>query len=55
MGRLNLIGLLVLTHEKAGYFSADQQLLLRAIASQAAIAVEGALAFTGLAPVGNPA
>jgi CheY-like chemotaxis protein len=54
LGRLNLIGLLLFTHERAGYFSPDQQLLLRAIASQAAIAVEGALAFSGLVPVGNP-
>ncbi|MFZ5822670.1 MAG: response regulator [Chloroflexota bacterium] len=41
-GRLDLIGLLVLTHEKVKYFNTDHQLLLQAIASQAAIAVENA-------------
>ncbi len=39
-GRLDLIGLLVLFHEQTGYFNAGHQLLLQAIASQAAIAVE---------------
>jgi len=41
-GRLDLIGLLVLTHEKAHYFNTDHQMLLQAIASQAAIAAENA-------------
>ncbi|GAB4503262.1 MAG: hypothetical protein Fur0043_02540 [Anaerolineales bacterium] len=41
-GRLDLIGLLVLTHEKAHYFKTDHQMLLQAIASQAAIAAENA-------------
>jgi signal transduction histidine kinase len=41
-GRFKLIGLLVLMHEKVGYFNLEQQLLLQAIASQAAIAVENA-------------
>jgi signal transduction histidine kinase len=41
-GRLNLIGLLVLVHEQASYFKVEHQLLLQAIASQAAIAVENA-------------
>jgi len=41
-GRLDLIGLLVLTHEQAGYFKSDHLLLLQAIASQAAIAMENA-------------
>jgi DNA-binding response OmpR family regulator len=53
LGRINLIGLLVLIHEKAGYFNADHQLLLRAIASQAAIAVEDILIFTSSVPAGN--
>ena len=42
MGRLELIGLLVLTHEQLGYFKSDHLLLVQAIASQAAIAVENA-------------
>jgi len=41
-GRLNLIGLLILTHEQTGYFTFEHQLLFQAIASQAAIAVENA-------------
>jgi CheY-like chemotaxis protein len=39
-GRLDLIGLLILAHEQAGYFNLEHQLLFQAIASQAAIAVE---------------
>ena len=39
-GRFDLIGLLVLHHERAGYFTEEHQFLLTAIASQAAIAVE---------------
>lgn len=39
-GRLDLIGLLVLTHEQTGYFKSDHLILSQAIASQAAIAVE---------------
>ena len=39
-GRLEVIGLLVLVHEKPGYFNSEHQLLLEAIASQAAIAVQ---------------
>lgn len=39
-GRFDLIGLLVLHHERSGYFTEEHQLLLTAIASQAAIAVE---------------
>ncbi len=39
-GRLELIGLLLLTHEQTGYFNLEHQLLFQAIASQAAIAVE---------------
>ena len=41
-GRLDLLGLLILTHEQAGYFNIEHQLLLQAIASQSAIAVENA-------------
>jgi CheY-like chemotaxis protein/signal transduction histidine kinase len=39
-GRMDVIGLIVLFHEKIGYFNSEHQLLLQAIASQAAIAVE---------------
>ncbi len=42
IGRLDLIGLLVLTHELPGYFKSDHLLLSQALASQAAIAVENA-------------
>lgn len=42
VGRLDLVGLLVLIHEQAGYFVSGHQLLLQAIASQATIALEGA-------------
>ena len=48
-GRLNLIGLLVLIHEQADYFKVEHQLLLQAIASQAAIAVENARLYTNMA------
>jgi signal transduction histidine kinase/DNA-binding response OmpR family regulator len=48
-GRLELLGLLILTHEKAGYFNLEHQLLLQAIASQAAIAVENAQLFARMA------
>ncbi|HEX5807863.1 MAG TPA: response regulator, partial [Anaerolineales bacterium] len=41
-GRLELLGLLILTHELKNYFKLDHLLLLQAIASQAAIAVENA-------------
>lgn len=41
-GRLNLLGVLVLAHEQTGYFSMEQKLLLQAIASQAAIALDNA-------------
>jgi signal transduction histidine kinase len=41
-GRAELVGLLVLHHEREKYFNEDHQLLLQAIASQAAIAVENA-------------
>ena len=48
-GRSALIGLLVLVHEQAGYFNIEHQLLLQAIASQAAIAVENARLYSNLA------
>jgi signal transduction histidine kinase len=41
-GRLDLIGLLILTHEETEYFNLEHQLLFQAIASQAAIAIENA-------------
>jgi len=47
-GRLDLIGLLALTHEKVKYFNTDHQLLLQAIASQAAIAVENAQLYSSV-------
>jgi CheY-like chemotaxis protein len=39
-GRNSLLGLLVLAHEQADYFESEHLLLLQAIASQAAIAIE---------------
>jgi two-component system NtrC family sensor kinase len=48
-GRFTLIGLLVLIHEQAGYFNMEHQLLLQAITSQAAIAVENAQLYTNVA------
>jgi signal transduction histidine kinase/DNA-binding response OmpR family regulator len=41
-GRKNLLGLLILTHEQEKYFNTGHLLLLQAIASQAAIAIENA-------------
>jgi len=49
LGRLELIGVLVLTHEKEGYFNLEHQLLLQAIASQAAIALENVQLYAGMA------
>lgn len=40
LGRRSLLGLLILTHEQENYFNLDHSLLVQAIASQAAIAVE---------------
>ena len=48
-GRFALVGLLVLVHEQPGYFKVEHQLLLQAIASQAAIAVENARLYTDMA------
>lgn len=41
-GRRELLGVLILTHEQANYFNTDHLLLLQAITSQAAIAIENA-------------
>ncbi len=48
-GRHELIGLLILAHEQTGYFNLDHQLLLQAITSQAAIAVENAQLYSSVA------
>ena len=48
-GRFALIGLLALFHEQPGYFKVSHKLLLQAITSQAAIAVENAGLYTGMA------
>ncbi|MEP6894536.1 MAG: response regulator, partial [Chloroflexota bacterium] len=48
-GRFNLLGLLVLVHEQPGYFNFEHQLLLQAIVSQAAIALENASLYTSMA------
>ena len=48
-GRHDLIGLLILTHEHVRYFNIEHQLLLQAIASQAAIAVENAQLYACMA------
>lgn len=45
LGRHELLGLLFLAHEREGYFNEEHLLLLQAIASQAAIAVENAQLF----------
>ena len=48
VGRLDLLGVFILAHEHPGYFSAEHQLLLQAIASQASIAVENARLYASL-------
>jgi signal transduction histidine kinase/DNA-binding response OmpR family regulator len=48
-GRKDLLGLLILTHEQENYFNMDHLLLLQAIASQAAIAIENARLFSNVA------
>jgi signal transduction histidine kinase/CheY-like chemotaxis protein len=48
LGRLDVIGLLVLIHEHTGYFNSEHHLLLQAIASQAAIAVENAQLYASM-------
>jgi CheY-like chemotaxis protein len=50
-GRFDLLGLLVLGHEHPEYFSFEHMLLLQAIASQAAIAIENARMFARLEQV----
>ncbi|MCC6300210.1 MAG: response regulator [Anaerolineales bacterium] len=49
LGRFDLVGLLALVHEQVGYFKVEHQLLLQAIASQAAIAAENARLYTEMA------
>ncbi len=49
LGRKDLLGLLILTHEQENYFNQDHLLLLQAIASQAAIAVENARLYSNVA------
>ena len=48
-GRHNLLGLLILTHEEEHYFNMEHLLLLQAIASQAAIAIENARLYSNMA------
>jgi len=48
-GHLDLIGLLILTHEQPNYFKFEHLMLLQAIAGQAAIAVENLQLYTGVA------
>ena len=48
-GRDHLLGLLVLAHERTQYFQLEHLLLLQAIASQAAIAMENALLYEDVA------
>ena len=48
-GRKELLGLLILTHEQENYFNLDHLLLLQAIASQAAIAIENAQLYSNVA------
>jgi signal transduction histidine kinase/DNA-binding response OmpR family regulator len=48
-GRKELLGVLILTHEQENYFNMDHQLLLQAIASQAAIAAENARLYSIMA------
>jgi len=49
LGRNNLLGLLVLAHEETDYFKLEHLILLEAIASQAAIAVENAQLYCSVA------
>jgi len=48
LGRSGILGLLILAHETPGYFSLEHTLLLQALASQAAIAMENARMFARL-------
>ena len=49
LGRHELIGFLILIHEQTGYFNLEHQLLLQAIAGQAAIAVENVQLYASIA------
>jgi signal transduction histidine kinase/DNA-binding response OmpR family regulator len=46
LGRRDVLGILILTHEKPEFFKPDHLKLVQAIASQAAIAIENALLVT---------
>ena len=48
-GRNDLLGLLILVHEQPDYFKLEHLILLQAIASQAAIAVENAKLYSSIA------
>ncbi len=48
LGRFGVLGILVLAHEQVDYFSLEHKLLLQAIASQAAIAVENAQLYVSM-------
>ena len=48
-GRHEMLGMLILTHEQEKYFTLEQMLLLQAICSQAAIAVENANLYSEIA------
>jgi len=48
-GRRELMGLLILAHEQENYFNTDHLLLLQAIASQAAIAIENGRLYADMA------
>jgi len=48
-GRQELLGFLILIHEQTGYFNLEHQLLLQAIAGQAAIAVENVQLYASVA------
>lgn len=52
-GRVKFIGLLVLVHEQPNYFKEEHKLLLQAIASQAAIAMENARLYANMAQEGQ--
>ncbi len=47
-GRHDILGMLILAHEHEKYFNLENQLLLQAIASQAAIAIENAQLYTSM-------
>ncbi len=49
LGRSDLLGLLILAHEEPDYFKLEHLILLQAIASQAAIAIENAQLYSSVA------